>query len=406
MINLLLRIGFYFLKYLFLLVLGIIILFTIPYFKTQIYNFSEPQRFEGDRWYNPYDGMDSAAWHKGNFQVQSYAWKGLTDGEQNTNEAIDSIYSYLGYNIIATSDYMKINKSGNEKPSYLKVYEHGYNILKRHQIAIGAEKVNWMDFMFFQNIHHKQYIINTLRPHNELLYLAHPDLSGSLDLEDFDRLTAYDGIEAHSIFGDAVDCWDMALSTGHYVSIQCNDDSHDIFNPNLTGNYITFINAKEFTSRGIMDAMKQGNAFGIRMFRDRGESFKVKKKRHEQLARLMNVEIVNDSLFVELDKPAKEIRFVGQDGEVKKEALNQAKVLYALQEEDTYIRTEFEFADSTLYFLNPVARTLETKPEPLEIASVNWVKTWLYRLSILVLEGILIFVFLYILKKKFELKKA
>lgn len=406
MIRILLKIGFYFIKYLLLLILGMIILFTIPYFKTEIYNFAEPTAFEGDKWYNPYEGMDTSAWHKGNFQVQSYAWKGLTDGSENTNEAIDSIYSYLGYDVIATSDYMKINEWGIEKPEYLPVYEHGYNILKRHQICVGAKKVDWMDFMFFQNIHHKQKIINTIRPNNELIYLAHPDLSGSLDLEDFDRLTNYDGIEAHSIFGDAIDCWDMALSTGHYVSIMCNDDSHNVFSPNLTGNYATFINTKDFTTNGILKAMKQGNVFGARLFRDHDESFEVKQKRHQNLARLMNVEVIKDTLKVALDKPAKEARFVGQDGKVKKEILDKSTIFYVLQDDDTYIRTEFEFADSTLYFLNPIARTFHAKPESLQIESVSVVKTWLYRLFILVLEGIFIFAFLYIFKKKFRMLKA
>lgn len=406
MIKILINALAYLLKSLLLLLLGLVILLSIPYFKTEIYRFSEPQKFAGDKWFNPYEKMDSSAWYKGNFQVQSYAWKGLTDGQENTNEAIDSIYSFLGYDIIATSDYMKINEYGKDKPSYLRVYEHGYNILKRHQIAIGAEKVNWMDFMFFQSIHHKQKIINTLRPYNELIFLAHPDLSGSLDVEDFSKLTSYDGIEAHSIFGDANDCWDMALSTGHYVTVQSNDDSHNIFSRNLTGNYCTFINTNAFNAEGILASMKMGNAFGVRLFRERDESFEVKKNRHNQLAKLLNVDVRNDSLIVELDKAAKEIRFIGQGGEIKKEILNKAWVSYDLQKEDTYIRTEFEFADSTLYFLNPIARTNDSKPLPIEISSVNWVKTWLFRLFILVLEGFLIFVFLYIFKKKFRFNKS
>ncbi len=401
-----LKILAYIIKSLLILFFGLIIFLTLPYFKTEIYRFAEPVKFEGHQWFNPYENMDSSAWHKANFQIQSYAWKGLTDGEQNTNKAIDSIYSYFGYDIIATSDYMKINEYGQEKPSYLRVYEHGYNIFKRHQIAIGASKVNWMDFMFFQSIHHKQKIINTIRPDNELIFLAHPDLSGSLDVEDFSKLTAYDGIEAQSIFGDANDCWDQALSTGHYVTVQCNDDSHNVFNPNLTGNYCTFINTKVLNAEGIIAAMKKGNAFGVRLYRERNEGFDVKKVRHEQLAKLLSVEIVNDSLVVELDKKAKEIRFIGQHGIIKKELFNQSVVAYELQKEDTYIRTEFEFADSTLYFLNPIARTNDSKPLPLEISSVNWVKTWLFRLFILVLEGFFIFVFLYILRKVFRFKKA
>ncbi len=405
MIRFLSKLIYYILKSLLLLILGIIILFTIPYLRTEIYNFAEPKPFEGSKWYNPYQGMDTAAWHKANFQVQSYAWKGVTDGSENSNNAIDSIYSYLGYDIIATSDYMKINESGKEKPQYLRVYEHGYNIKKRHLIAIGSQKVKWMDYFFFQNIHHKQNIINTIRPYNELIFLAHPDLSGSRGVEDFDRITNYDGIEAHSIFGDAIDCWDMALSTGHYVTIQANDDSHNVFSPNLTGNYITAINVVDFTGDEIIKSMKQGNAYGVRLFRNRDEAWEVKKERHQNLAKLIDFQVRNDSVFVALDKSSKETRFVGQGGVVKKEILNDSSFCYPLQKEDTYIRTEFEFADSTLMFLNPVARTSFGKPSPLELEGVNQFKTWLYRLFIVVLEVFLIFVFVRIVKRGFSLRK-
>lgn len=396
---------YYILKSLVLLILGIIILFTIPYLRTQIYNFAEPKAFAGDKWYNPYDKMDPNAWHKANFQVQSYAWKGVTDGSENSNYAIDSIYSYLGYDIIATSDYMKINEYGKDKPQYLRVYEHGYNIKKRHLIAIGSRKVKWMDYFFFQNIHHKQHIINIIRPYNELIFLAHPDLSGSRGVEDFDRLTNYDGIEAHSIFGDAIDCWDMALSTGHYVTIQANDDSHNVFSPNLTGNYATVINAVDFRAEEIIKSMKEGNAYGVRLFRNQNEAWEVKKERHDELAKLINFEVKNDSLFVALDKISKETRFVGQNGEVKKEILNDSCFYYPLQNDDSYIRTEFEFSDSTLMFLNPVARTHFGKPAPVEIEGVNQGKTWLFRLFIIILEVFFIFVFVRIIKRGFALRK-
>lgn len=397
-LRILLKIGSQFLKLIILIILALIFFLTLTYFKTEIYKFPSEKKFIGNQWYNPYEGLDKSFWHKANFQVQSYAWKGITDGSINSNKAIDSIYSLMGYDIIATSDYMKINEYGKEKKSYLKVYEHGYNIFKRHQILIGADKVNWLDFPFFQNIHHKQKIINTLRSDNELIIIAHPDLSKSYNVNDFENLTLYDGIEIHSIFGDALDCWDMALSTGHYVTLQCNDDSHNVHKSDLTGNYCTFINCVEFDDESIINAIKHGRTYGVRLYREPGESFLIKRKRHNQLSKLLLVKIVNDSLFVSIDKGAKKIRFIGQGGKIKKEEFNQQNAFYVFQENDTYIRTEFEFNDSTLMFLNPVVRTNNEKPEPVLLTGMNTIQTWMFRFFILLIEGIIILGFYYILR--------
>ena len=79
------------------------------YLMAPIYEFSGPIKFSGDKLYNPYAEMDSTHWKKYNFQVQSKAWLGITDGRKNSNEMIDSVYNALGFDHVATSDYQKIN---------------------------------------------------------------------------------------------------------------------------------------------------------------------------------------------------------------------------------------------------------------------------------------------------------
>jgi len=78
--------------------------------------------------------MDSTNWKKGNFQVQSRVWLGLTNGRNNSNEAIQIVYKQLGYDIIVTSDYMKINDFG-EVAKTLK--EDGIKGLEKIQLKIG-----------------------------------------------------------------------------------------------------------------------------------------------------------------------------------------------------------------------------------------------------------------------------
>ena len=42
----------------------------------------------------------------------------------------------------------------------MPLYEHGYNISKEHQLAIGAERVEWLDFPFWTWLNQKQFILN------------------------------------------------------------------------------------------------------------------------------------------------------------------------------------------------------------------------------------------------------
>ena len=74
----------------------------IQYLIAPVYKFPEIKVFSVDKIFNPYKDIDSTLWRKGNFQIQSYAWMGLTNGWKNSNKEIDSIYKYLGYDIIVT----------------------------------------------------------------------------------------------------------------------------------------------------------------------------------------------------------------------------------------------------------------------------------------------------------------
>ena len=163
-------------SFLLLLVL-LIFVAAIQYITCPIYEFKEASPFAGSLIYNPYVAIDDTHWRKANFQVQSYAWKGITADRKNTNENNFEVYKSLGHDIIATSDYHKINKCCCEDLSYLPVYEHGYNIKKNHQMLIGAESILWRNYLFFQTIHNKQHILNLLRKDkNELIYIAHPKI--------------------------------------------------------------------------------------------------------------------------------------------------------------------------------------------------------------------------------------
>ena len=81
---------FRWLAYLALLLLGIE---AVLYFRAPVYEFPEPEPFSGDRYYNPYEGLDSTGWQKCNFHFHVKEWWGLTAGRNNTPMEFYKVYS-------------------------------------------------------------------------------------------------------------------------------------------------------------------------------------------------------------------------------------------------------------------------------------------------------------------------
>ncbi len=384
---------FRFIKYLFkaigFLILAILVLYFVIYAIAPIYKFGEHEPFSGDKIHNPYQGMDSTHWKKGNFQVQSRAWMGITDGRNNTNQAIHVVYKQLGYDIIAISDYMKINKFGKQDEGYIPVYEHGYSIRKVHQVCIGAEKVNWIDYIFYQNIHHKQHILNVLRGNNRIVSIAHPSLRSGYTMDDMKSLTNYDLIEVITEIRTSLGHWDAALSNGHKAYILANDDAHDIFDPTEVGRYCTFINSANPDGDEVMAALKGGKAFGAEIAMRWGADFVEKAEDHRHIARVHRVEVVNDTLRVEVSEKAKLISFIGQNGIIKHTLSDTASAMYPIQPSDTYIRTEILFDNDNKFYLNPVFRYDGDTPANPPTAKIDHVKTWVQRGIALIIAIIL-----------------
>ncbi len=366
-------------RLLFYILTAIILLITIEYFTCPVYDFKPGTPFSGDKIYNPYEGMDSNNWRKANFQIQSRAWGGITSGSQNSNELIFKTYKSLNYDIIATSDYQKINRYKENEPFYIPVYEHGYGIHKNHHVLVGAKSVLWRDYPIFQTLSNKQHILNLLRDENELVYIAHPLLRNGYDVSDMKYLTNYDGIEVLNNYRFSIAHWDTALSSGNYVTILGDDDAHDIFNPDEIGHHCTFINSPTTNKNDIISALKKGRSFGAKIYRPLGESFEDKIKRIGILPVVKAVSIKNDTIVVRTDSIAKEIKFVGQGAGIKKTIKNSNSADYYFRPGDTYIRIEIYFPDGSAYFLNPVCRYSGESPPHIPLPQVNIYKTWVLR---------------------------
>ena len=181
-----------------------------PYACSPVYRFDPARPFSGDGLYNPYASVPANhPWRRVQLHAHSRAWLGLTSGTQ-TETAVADAYRNAGYDVAPLSNYQLISAT---QPDALRVYEHGYNVGKRHQLAIGARSVMWFDLPFWQSVHHKQYVINRLAQTTDLIALAHPDaLQGyAYPDEEVAQLTGYQLMEVvNGRFTDE-SAWDAAL---------------------------------------------------------------------------------------------------------------------------------------------------------------------------------------------------
>ena len=118
-----------------------------PYAWGPVYLFPEPRPFTGNHFLNPYSEW-RGDWHRANFHAHGWAWFGVTNGRQPGDEVVRR-YRELGYTVPGVSDYQRI--AARHGVDTLPIYEHGYNIGKHHQLAIGAREVEWFDFPLWQS---------------------------------------------------------------------------------------------------------------------------------------------------------------------------------------------------------------------------------------------------------------
>jgi hypothetical protein len=361
---------------------GVLILLLIPvvffYLTCPIYDFPEPEPFSGPLIFNPYEGIDSLTPRKANFQVQSRAWSGVTDGHKNSGEMIYDRYRALQYEVITISDYMKINDFRKDEKDYVAVYEHGYGLRKNHQVVIGATKVTWRDYPLFQTIHHKQHIIDILARHNEMVFIAHPRLYNGYSPDDFQFLTGYDGVEVLNAMMTSSQHWDAALSSGRYVTIMGNDDAHDVSIPLEVGHRCTYLFTGHLTGEAIIHALRSGKTYAADIFRRPDETFEEKEMSARDIQKLTRVVVTGDTLRIEADRQATEFRFIGQWGKLLGRVNNTNIADFIISENDTYVRTEISFPDKNVLYLNPVVRYDGISVGIAEKADINMLKSWLF----------------------------
>jgi hypothetical protein len=348
------------------------------------YEFQEPQSFSGQYLYNPYSNIDTLEWKISNFHAHTHKFTGKTNAILENSRYLDSLYTYLGYNVISISDYQRINTYESKNSQYIPVYEHGYQYYKNHQLVINAGKVNWVDYFFRQTLDNKQFVINSLRKDTMVLVtIVHPILRKAYSSNDFKYLTNYNCLEVANSKYLFISNYDTVLSSGHQVFLMADDDEHNLKNPDDCGSAFNIINSVAVRD-SILKALKTGRSIGVKLNLNSYKTFEGKKAAIHNLPLLTGFSIKNDTIYLSMNKAVRTIKFIGQHGIGKKIITDSRTGSCFFTKNDTYIRTEIECADGTVFFLNPVLRyngVLRSENSP----PVDKRKTLLYRIIIVLL---------------------
>jgi hypothetical protein len=331
--------------------LALFVALALPYACSPVYRFPEPAPFAGAAFYNPYADV-RGQWKRANLHAHGTAWGGLTNGVQPSAE-VARTYRSLGYDIAGVSNYHEIAT---------------HNVSKRHQLAIGAHRVEWFDFPLWQWSSQEQFIIDRVRDTAALVGLTHPLTRGAYSNGELLRLTGYQLIEVANGPFESQAPWDAALSSGHAVWAMANDDTHDTGDPRRTAMAWNMIDAPSTSSADIIGALRAGRSYAVSRNDDAPAAMD---------AQLAGVEVVDGTIHVTIEGAPSDFQIVGQDGAVRIKATDAVAASYTLRPQDTYIRTVIRTPRTTMY-LNPVIR-YDGRALPAPAAAVDPVRTWMLR---------------------------
>ncbi len=347
------------------------IIIAIPLLIAPVYRFPQPQPFAGASLWNPYAHL-SGTWQKANLHAHGVAWGGVTNGAQSDEDVVRA-YKQRGYAVAGVSNYASI--AAFHGVDTLPLYEHGYNIFKTHQLAIGARRVVWLDFPFWQTLDQKQFIINRVGADAALVSLNHPN-TGYVD-DDMRKLTGYQLMEIVNGPFPVEDLWDAALSSGHVVWAAANDDAHDVTNLKRTFIAWNMIDAPTASEADIIGALRQGRSYAVSLVGSNPD------------AALKSVEVRDATLTIASTGVPATYLFVGQDGAIRGTANQVMEASYTFAATDTYIRTVIRTPNVVMY-INPVLR-YDGSRLPSPSAPLDETSTWLHRAIIVILSAAVMF---------------
>ncbi len=230
-------------------------------------------------------------------------------------------------------------------------------------------------FSLVPSIHSKQHRIFDEVKKDKNFVLT--DLHRCYKTRDFQALDGYSLMNVFSSQGDAVDCWDMALSSGRRACVVAYGDD-----AKMKRSMFVFLD-KEDEDKAF-EAMKTGNAYAL-----------VRPNVVDDIPYLLGVDLRDDTIEVRLSRQAEEICFIGQNGVICQRDSCVSATRYIFRPSDSYIRTEVRFADGSTMYLNAIVRhQYALFFDQLRVAEIGG-RTWLMRIAFIIAIFCLIKIFFF-----------
>ncbi|MFI3294407.1 MAG: hypothetical protein R3Y19_00125 [Rikenellaceae bacterium] len=396
-----------FIKNLFKTLISIIIL-TLCYVLvsqgfTKIYKAPTSKPFTGERFYNPYQGIDSAQWSDGFLKSNFHAHTNFDVTGDYTPEEFRDAYILSNYDLINISDHNFITPAVEHRIKSLDSYEHGYNINNFHQLMMGVSENDMMDIPFMiMPRHQMQYLTERLAPQATLFSFNHPERLRLLDKEVVRDLRGWSVMELNPNADPTY--WDMQLSEGNYVAMICNDDAHSITNRTSwfqRAFTMVFPDGGE-NVHDIIKGVKRASTYGLVIEVERNQ-----QGPHKDMPWITGIELDVDTLSIGFSEIAQKIEFVAQNGMNLYTVEKTDHASLVIPKDAQYVRIQATMDNGVRIFTNAIARSEDgLQPQILPIPeSIEWLRV-LNTIFWALLGVVLFIVFMLIIWRKRKPKQV
>lgn len=353
-----------------------------------IYDFYEPRPFSGTDIYNPYKNVDgNTPWLRANFHTHTKVEGILNECDYWPAEVIAEFKKY-GYDIVTFSNHNEITTICREEECGVRAYEHGYNILKSHNLIFGAEDELSYDMLLPIFTSQRQFMLDLLSRDADIVQMNHPLRTIATSDRDMRLLSGYHLVELDSGRSTENSYWDEALTAGHYVLGTANDDMHY---PDRSGRIAVrcnFLSMSAMDYESLTTALRTGSFYAMRV-PDYGKGdWSEKIARNANLPRVSDIWLRDTEIYITLSEVADSIKFTGAKHRTLHLATESSEAAMTLPDNEPYARITAYFPSGEVIYTNPFARYDASKaamPGGNAEHSVNIMLTLLFNLTIILL---------------------
>ena len=370
-----------------------------------IYDFRAPQAFSGPDIFNPYRDLDTAyCWKRTNLHTHTRVKGPFPPNEcEEWPDETWAEYAKFGYDIVTFSNHNELTAHPFDSTLQVNVYEQGYSPFKFHKLVFGSDRVRHYDPILPLLASQKQFELDRLGRGSDFIQINHPYRTVGTSRRHMEALSGYELMELDTGISTENEYWDWALSAGHYSFGVANDDFHHI---DHSGNIAVRCNFLCTPSGRYEDLKKTllGGCFYAMRVPDYGDGdWDVKYAKNREFPFVEDIGLRRNTVYMALSAVADSIRVTGQDHRTLALVTDSDRIDYPMAADDAYARLTAFFPGGEVIYSNPFARydsALAADPFDNGPQRVDFVRTLLYNLLLLVLFGETVRLWIKFLRKR------